>query len=172
MNKFEEENQNTQKTDMDTETGFIGDLLNNAKATLNDAEDKLTAFKQTNAGKLPENQQLNIARENGFSEKIKSNSDQIYRDQQQLANLETEKSAQVAKVEFFDEQQAELESLVLASGGGTGAQQNQDLAKADQTIESMELNIQQMRQQYKDTHPALVTAQRQLDSFENQARRN
>ena len=162
MDKFQEENQNTQKTDMDTETGFIGDLLNNAKASLNDAEDKLTAFKQANAGKLPENEQLNIARENGFAEKIKSNSDQIYRDQQQLAGLETERRAQQGKIDFYDEQQAELESLVIANGGGPGAQQNQELAKMDQSIETQEFNIQQMRQQYKDTHPALLNAQRQL----------
>ena len=69
MNKFVEENQSTQKTDMDQETGFVGDMLNSAKATLNDTEDKLTAFKQANAGKLPENEQLNIARENGFAGK-------------------------------------------------------------------------------------------------------
>jgi uncharacterized protein involved in exopolysaccharide biosynthesis len=162
INKFEEENQNTQKTDMDTVTVFVGDLLNNAKATLNDTEDKLTAFKQANAGKLPENEQLNIARENGFAEKIKSASEQIYRDTQQLANLETEKRAQKGKIDFYDEQQTELESLMLASGGGPGAQQNQELAKIDQTIETAEFNIQQMRQQYKDTHPALVAAQRQL----------
>jgi len=162
INKFEEENQNTQKTDMDTVTGFVGDMLNSAKATLNDAEDKLTAFKQANAGKLPENEQLNIARENGFAEKIKSASEQIYRDTQQLANLETERRAQKGRIDFYDEQQAEMESLVLASGGGPGAQQNQELAKADLAIENAEFSIQQMRQQYKDTYPALVAAQRQL----------
>ena len=32
----------------------------------------------------------------------------------------------------------------------------------DQSIETQEFNIQQMRQQYKDTHPALLNAQRQL----------
>jgi uncharacterized protein involved in exopolysaccharide biosynthesis len=162
MNKFEEENQNTQKTDIDQETGFVGDLLNNAKATLNDAEDKLTQFKQANAGKLPENEQLNISRENGLEEKIKSNSDEIYRDQQQLAGLETEKRAQQGKIDFYDEQQAELESLIVAGGGTAGAQQNQDLARIDQNIETQEFNIQQMRQQYKDTHPAVVQAQRSL----------
>jgi succinoglycan biosynthesis transport protein ExoP len=167
MNKFEEENQNTQKTDMDSVTGFVGDLLNNAKATLNDAEDKLTAFKQANAGKLPENEQLNIARENGFAEKIKNASEEIYRDQQQLANLETERSAQQGKIDFYDEQQSEAEALTLASGGGPGAQQNQELAKMDQAIENAEYAIQQMRQQYKDTHPALLSAQRQLGVLKN-----
>ena len=162
MNKFVEENQNTQKTDMDQETGFIGDLLNNAKATLNDAEDKLTAFKQANAGKLPENEQLNIARENGLAEKIKSASEQIYRDTQQLANLETQKRAQLGKIEFYDEQQAEMESLVLASGGGAAAQQNQELARMDQSIETAEFNLQQMAQRFKDTHPEMINARRQL----------
>ncbi len=165
MNKFTEENQNTQKTNMDTETGFVGDLLNNAKATLNDAEDKLTAFKQANAGKLPENESLNIARENGFAEKIRNNSEQIYRDQQQLAGLETERRAQQGRIDFYDEQQAELESLVLANGGGPGAQQNQELAKMDSTIENLEFTIQQMRQQYKDTHPQMIAAKRQLSVY-------
>jgi len=167
MNKFVEENQNTQKTNQDAVTGLVGDLLNNAKAALTDADDKLTAFKQANPGKLPENEQLNIARENGFAEKIKSASDQIYRDNQQLANLETERSAQQGRIDFFDEQQAQMESLAIASGGGPGSQQNQELAKIDQNIDALEFNIQQLRQQFKDTHPSLVAAQRQLSVFKS-----
>jgi polysaccharide biosynthesis transport protein len=165
MNKFGEEDQNTQKTDQDAETGLVADLLSNAKAALNAAEDKLTAFKEANVGKLPENEQLNIARENGLSEKLKGASEQIYRDSQQLDNLETERREQQGKIDFFDQEQAEMESLRLASGGGPAAQQNQELAKLDQSIDTLEFNIQQMRQQYKDTYPAMVALQRQLSVY-------
>ena len=165
MNKFVEENQNTQKTDQDAVTGFVGDMLSNAKATLNDAEDKLTEFKQANAGKLPENEPLNIARENGLADKIKANSEQIYRDRQQLDNLETERRNQESRIQFFDVQQTEMENLMLANGGGPAAQQNQELAEADKAIATLEFSIQQMRQNFKDTYPALVTAQRNLTVY-------
>lgn len=165
INKFMEESEDSQRSVQDAETNVVGDLLSTAKASLNAAEDKLTAFKEANPGKLPDDEQLNIARENGFSEKIKNASDQIYRDQQQLANLETERSAQQGKIDFFDEQQAQLESLMVSNGGGPAAQQNQELAKLDQSIDTLEFNIQQMRQQFSDRYPALVNARRQLSVY-------
>lgn len=165
INKFVEENQDTQRTAQDAETGLVSDLLNSAKATLNAAENKLTAFEEANQGKLPNDEQLNIARENGFSDKIKSASEQIYRDNQQLANLETERRSQEDRVEFFDRQQAEMESLVSSTGGPAGTQQNQELAKINQSIDALEFNIQQMRQQFSDRYPALINAQRQLSVY-------
>ena len=116
MNKFDELNQNTQKTDQDAVTGFVGDLMQHAKADLQDAQDKLTAFKVGNAGKLPEQVQLNIARENGFTEKIRSARDQIFRDEQTLEDFTAQKRTEKNRLEFYDAQQADLETLKAAQG--------------------------------------------------------
>ena len=70
MNKFEEVNQSTQRTQQDVENTFVGDELNRAKADLGAATDALTTFKESNVGKLPEQAQLNIARETNLNTKI------------------------------------------------------------------------------------------------------
>lgn len=164
ISKFAEENENTQKSDQDAVKGLVGEMLQKAKADLNDANDKLTTFKQGNAGKLPEQVQLNIARENQYTEKIRSTADLIFRDQQALNQLETQKAANKAKLEFYDEQQVQMESLA-ALPGSPAAQQNEELAAYNKAIDGMEFNLQQLRRHYSDQNRTLRAAQTQLELY-------
>ena len=77
ISKFEEQNQNTQKQDQDTVKDFVSDMLQKAKADLSDANDKLTAFKEGNPGRLPEDVQTNIARQASFTAKIEATTSKI-----------------------------------------------------------------------------------------------
>jgi uncharacterized protein involved in exopolysaccharide biosynthesis len=165
MNKFDEENQNTQKTDQDAVTGFVGDMLNSAKASLQEADDKLTAFKEGNAGKLPENVQLNIARENGYREKIRSDEDQIFRDEQAQSQLETNKDAAKARLDFLVEEQSQMASLMPGLPGSPAAQQNQELASLDKTIDSMEFQLQDLQKRFSPKYPGVINAEKQLASY-------
>jgi uncharacterized protein involved in exopolysaccharide biosynthesis len=160
MNKFDEENLNTQKTDQDAVKGFVGDLLSKAKADLSDAYDKLTAFKEGNAGKLPEQVGLNIARESGYTSKIQSDTDQLYRDNQALTSLENQKDDAKHRLEFFETEQAQI--IASMPTGGAAAQQNQDLVALDKTIDSLEFNLQQLQRSFKPDYPPIKTAQKQL----------
>jgi succinoglycan biosynthesis transport protein ExoP len=164
ISKFDEYNQNTQKSDQDAIKGTVGDLLQKAKADLAEANDKLTAFKEGNAGKLPEQAQLNIARESGYTAKIQSDTDQIFHDREALARLATARDQIKGNSEFYDQEQENL--LTMASSPGTpGAQQNQELALLDKYIENAEFNLQQQRKQYNDKYPAVRNAQSQLDGY-------
>jgi len=163
MNKFEEENLNTQKTDQDAVKGLVGDLLQKAKADLQDATDKLTSFKEGNAGKLPEQVGLNIALENGYTEKIKSADESIYRETQAIAQLETQKDTINGQLQFYDQEQAALASVAVP--GSVAAQQNQELAALDKAIENGDFQLQQMRRSYNDKYPPIKTAQTQLDGY-------
>ncbi len=164
MNKFDEENQNTQKTDQDAVKGLVGDLLQRAKADLADANDKLTAFKEGNAGKLPEQVQLNIAREANYTAKIESTTNAIFRDKQAIAQLQTERDRVNGTLEYYQQEQAALASIAGAPGS-PAAQQNQDLAGLDKYIESLTFSLQQMHRQYNDKYPPIKQAQMQLDGY-------
>jgi len=164
MSKFDEYNQNTQKSDQDAIKSTVGDLLQKAKADLAEANDKLTAFKEGNAGKLPEQAQLNIARESGYTAKIQSDTDQIFHDHESVARLETARDQIKGNSEFYDQEQENLLSLA-SSPGAPGAQQNQELAQLDKYIDSAEFNLQQLRKQYNDKYPAIRNAQLQLDGY-------
>ena len=164
MNKFDEENQNTQKTDQDAVKGFVGDMLQEAKATLTDADDKLTAFKEANAGKLPEQVGLNIARENGYTEKLKNVDDQIFRDNQALAQLETQKSQSQGQLDFYNQQQAAI-MAAIAANGGPATQENKDLAAFDATIDNLEFQLQTLRRSFAEKYPPIRDREIQLDEF-------
>ncbi len=163
MNKFEEENQNTQKTDQDAVTGFVSDLLQHAHADLQDAQDKLTAFKEGNAGKLPDQVGLNIARENGYTEKIRNARDQIFRDQAELDNLATARSQAKARLDFYNQEKLAMDSLKEAPVGSPAAEQDKELAQVNKTVETIESNIQQLRLQYSDTYPQVKAALKTLE---------
>ena len=167
MNKFDEANTNTQKNDQDAIKSTVGDLLQKAKADLQDANDKLTAFKEGNAGKLPENVQLNLGREAGYTAKIQSDTDRIFQDKQAIAQLDTRRDQVKGRLEFYDEQQATLQSLAMTPGSPAAQQQNPDLVAIDKAIDSMEFNLQQLRKQYDDKFPSIRAAVRQLDSYKS-----
>ena len=164
MSKFDEYNQNTQKSDQDAIKGTVGDLLQRAKADLQEAQDKLTAFKEGNAGKLPEQAQLNIARESGYTAKIQSDTDQIFHDREALSRLATARDQIKGNSEFYDQEQENLQAMSL-SPGSPGAPQNQDLAQLDKYIENADFNLQQLRKQFNDKYPTVRQAQLQLDGY-------
>lgn len=168
ISKFEEQNQNTQKTDQQTMKDLVGDLLQKAKADLAEASDKLTAFKEGNAGKLPEDVGSNIAREASFTAKIQGVNDQIVRDRQTIAQYEVARDIAKGRLDVLDQDQAAMESLQLTPGS-PAAQQNQDLAQMDKAIDNLEFQIQQLRKQYNDKNPTLKQALKALETY--QARR-
>ncbi len=162
MNKFDEENQTTQKTDQDAVTGFVGDLLQHAKADLNEAQDKLSTFKQGNAGKLPDQVGLNIARENQYTEKIRNARDQIFHDQTELDNLAAERNTQTGRLEFYAQEKAAMETLKEAPNS-PAAQQDKQLASFNESIDRFEFNIQQLKLQYADSYPTIKSMVKQLE---------
>ncbi len=165
--KFDEENQNTQKTGQDAVKGFVSEMLNKAKAELTNASDKLTAFKQGNEGKLPEQVQLNIARESAYTAKITSTGEQIFRDKQTIEQLETQKAANQSKLDFYEQQQAQMEVLTATTvPGSPEAKENQDLVALNKFIENSEFQLEQMRKQYNpDKYKPFKLAQEQLNGY-------
>jgi uncharacterized protein involved in exopolysaccharide biosynthesis len=164
INRFEEQNTNTQKLDQDTAKGFFDDLLQHAKADRTEANDKLTAFKEGNAGKLPQDVPTNIAREASFTTKIQDVISQIHRDEQLISQLEVQKETLQGRLDLLDQDQAAIESLA-AIPGSPAAQQNQELASLQKEIDNLEFNIQLAHKTHDDKYPPLRGMQKNLDVF-------
>ncbi|HVV45330.1 MAG TPA: hypothetical protein VHC72_08985 [Bryobacteraceae bacterium] len=165
ISKFEEQNQNTQKQDQDTVKDFVSDMLQKAKADLSDANDKLTAFKEGNAGKLPEDVQTNIARQQSFTAKIEGVMSKIVDDKRMIAQYQIAKDTAQARLDLFDQDQAALENL-SAIPGSPAAQQNQDLATLEKEISSLQLSIELLHKTHSDKYPPLRAMQQQLETFQ------
>jgi uncharacterized protein involved in exopolysaccharide biosynthesis len=165
ISKFEEQNQNTQKQDQDTVKDFVSDMLQKAKADLSDANDKLTAFKEGNAGKLPEDVQTNIARQQSFTAKIEGVMSKIVDDKRMIAQYQIAKDTAQARLDLFDQDQAALDNL-SAIPGSPAAQQNQDLALLEKEISGLQLNIELLHKTHSDKYPPLHAMQQQLETFQ------
>lgn len=165
ISKFEEQNQNTQKQDQDTVKDFVSDMLQKAKADLSDANDKLTAFKEGNPGRLPEDVQTNIARQASFTAKIEATTSKIADNRRMIAQYQIAKDTAQARLDVFDQDQAALENL-SALPGSPAAQQNLELATLERQISEIELSIDMLRKTHNDKYPPLRAQQGQLDAFQ------
>ncbi len=163
MTKFQDVNQNAQKLQQDAVKGFVGDELNKAKADLQSANDALTAFKQANAGKLPEGASQNIARDTALSSKIQGDNETIFRTNEQINNLAITRSINQGRIDDLNEREQNLETAPLP--GSTVARQNDDLASVEKSIEALEFNLQGLEKTYKPLHPAVLSAQKQLENY-------
>jgi uncharacterized protein involved in exopolysaccharide biosynthesis len=164
MTKFTDENLRTQKTYEDQTNSIVGDLSKGARADLQQANEKLTQFRLANPGKLPETVNLNIARQTAYNEKLRAVTDQIFRDNQSVAQLETAKAQQKGALEFYEEEQAEIRNSLT---GPNAVQQNPELVKLDAAIDGMEFQIQTLEKQFSDSYPGIKNAKKQLQSYKD-----
>ena len=163
ISKFEEENQTSQKSQQDMVNGFVGDQLIKAKADLDDANNKLTAFKQGNAGKLPEQAQINIAQTTALTAKMQTNAEQIYRQEQSLDALRNAKGQSKARLELLDMEESQADA---SSPGNSASQPNQELLALDKNIDSLKFNLEQLRKSFSDKYPDIKNTQKMLESYQ------
>jgi uncharacterized protein involved in exopolysaccharide biosynthesis len=165
ITKFSEQNQNTQKGEQDATSGLVGDLLQQAKADLAESTDKLTSFKEGNPGKLPEQLQLNIARQNGYTAKIQSADERIFQDQQQLAQIETQKALVKGQLQDYEEEQAQIQSLNSVQNT-LATPESKELASLDAYIENAQYNLRDLQKRFSDKYPLVKNAKDQIESLQ------
>jgi len=169
MDKLMESNQGTQKNAQAQETGLLGDLLSTARADLTKANEEITAFKETNAGKLPEEAQVNIAQEAGYTEKMRSVDEQLYRDHEGLDSLETQKAMAKGRLDSFEDLNAQM--AAAAGPGGTAAKPNEELAAIDKAIVNLNFSLEVLRKKFSDQHPDIKNTLRLLETYKEQRAR-
>jgi polysaccharide chain length determinant protein (PEP-CTERM system associated) len=137
-------------------TQFLKDQLETAKKELDLIEERLTAFRTTSNGRLPEQVQQNATQMAMLENRI-SNLNQA------LTRVGQEKMLIEADVRSAKSQRA---SLVPTSETAVQRQKNEKLVLLEREVMRLQAVLADLRQRYTDTYPEVKRAQAQLNSVE------
>lgn len=135
---------------------FLSDEGARAKHDLDDVEKRLAAYRQQNAGRLPDEQQSNIAEMNALENRANGLSDGLSRNTEQKMMLESE--LRIAKDRLATYQVNSPQAL----------SENQKVAGLDKEIEQLQDNIEAMKGRYTEDYPNLQAAQERLTFLKKQ----
>ena len=147
--------QDTLDTQLQANT-FLNDEFERAKHDLDVLEQKLSDFRQKNAGRLPEEMQLNISEMNALEGRLSGLTEAASRNSEHRMMLESE--VRIAK--------DRLTSIRAASPQLVA--HNEKLTELDRKIEAAENNITSLKDRYTDDYPDLQAARDQLTLLKKQ----
>lgn len=135
---------------------FLNDEFQRAKQDLDILEQKLSDYRQKNAGHLPDEMQTNISEMNALDGRLSSLSEQASRNAERRMMLDTE--LHTAKDRLASIRAASPQLLA----------HNEKLNDLDRKIEALENNIASMKDRYTDEYPELQAARDQLALLQKQ----
>src|SRR6266705_3022529 len=147
VNSFMSQNVIDRRAKSRITTEFLSEEVKGAKASLDSIENELIAFKQRNAGKLPEELQSNLQMQNSYQQQLSAVQEVLNRNQQDKMMLET--SLQNLKSQLNNTQVAEEEAAVLKPK--TEAKSDR-LEEAEKRVAEAEAILAAMREQLKPEH--------------------
>jgi protein tyrosine kinase modulator len=124
-------------------TQFIKDEADSAKKQLEEAENKVAAFRMQNNGRLPDQLDANMRQLGALQAQVTYLGGQLSRASQEKLQLES-------NVRIYKDQMAALTKEPVDSAA---AQKSERLAEADHEIQAAETQLNSLRQHYKDTYP-------------------
>src|ERR1035438_7510709 len=163
ITKFNESNENTQRTQQTGTNSYVHDEMTEAKAKLDQLNEQLTKFRIENSGKLPEQSGLNIAQLTSLQQQAGTINDGLNRLAQEKVQLDTHLQTlqdQVQLYDMFDKEALPQAPLVQ--------KQNADLLALNRTIESTEANLERLKEIYKPNYPDIRDAQTNLAVMKKQ----
>jgi uncharacterized protein involved in exopolysaccharide biosynthesis len=149
VTQFINESTVSQRSQQNTLRDFFNDELSQAKADLDKRNDALTQFRKNNEGRLPEQVSMNIAA-------LTSLQNQVDADERELGRLANEKLTIETHIKLLNSQLGMADLLVDETPPSVSSpvyRQNEELAQINKQIETEELQLQQLRQTFKDTYP-------------------
>src|SRR5688572_19541524 len=133
-------------------TQFLRDQLENAKKELDTIEEKLTSFRTSANGRLPDQVQQNAQQMNMLEQRIGNLNGQ-------LGRISTDKMLLEADLRSLKIQRS---SMTPAPENAIRKQKNDRLVQIDREIMQLEGMLSNLRQHYKDTYPDVRRVQSQL----------
>jgi polysaccharide chain length determinant protein (PEP-CTERM system associated) len=133
-------------------TQFLRDQLENAKKELDTIEEKLTSFRTSANGRLPDQVQQNAQQMNMLEQRIGNLNGQ-------LGRISTDKMLLEADLRSLKIQRS---SMMPAPENAIRKQKNDRLVQIDREIMQLEGMLANLRQHYKDTYPDVRRVQSQL----------
>ena len=143
----------TKREQQSTLTSFFSDQLNEAKADLEKKNEALTVFRRNNEGRLPEQEGMNIQAMSSLQQQVSGLEGELARLANDKVNIETRITAlrsQMGLTDLLADQAGPLPNSPVF-------RQNEELAQINKQIEASELQLQQLRQTYRDTYPDIRT---------------
>lgn len=133
---------------------FVKDEYNQAKQLLDAAEKKLEDFRKANAGRLPEEAQMNVGQMNALQGQLGQLNEALNRNSQQRMALETQLS--LAK------------DRLVAVKSPSVVMHNEKVNELNRQIDALEVGIAEMKGRYTDDYPGLQNAQDHLAFLKKQ----
>jgi polysaccharide chain length determinant protein (PEP-CTERM system associated) len=154
VSRFMTENTRERTTQSVLTTAFLKDQLENAKKELDTIEQKLTNFRTSANGRLPEQVMQNSQTMNLLEQRVSNLNAALGRVSQEKMLLEA------------DLRSLKTQRASLSPGPETIAQKqkNDRLVQIDADIMKMEAALSALREHYKDTYPDVRRVQAQLNS--------
>ena len=158
ITKFTEVNLTSQREQQNVVTSFVHDQLLEARANLNKLNEDLTSFKVENAGKLPEQSNLNIAQLSALGQQLTTATGSMERLDQSRIQLDAHLDTLKQQMEIYNLFDKEPDAVVMAAAN----RQNDRLAMLNKQVIDTESALAQMRQVYKPTYPDIRDAENRL----------
>lgn len=132
-------------------TQFMKDERDQAKKEMDGIEDKLTAFRMKNNGKLPDQVQGNM-------QQVTALQSQVYAINSALSRAQQDKLQIEATLRILKDQQTELSKQPSESVTQATVQKNEQLAEAEKDLQYWNDSLRVLRQKYSDNYPDVQTA--------------
>lgn len=158
VTRFIDQSTVTKREQQNTLKDFFSDELSQAKADLEKKDEALTLFRKTNEGRLPEQEGMNIQAMNSLQQQVSGL-------EQELARLANEKVNIETRITALRSQMGLTDLLADQTGPSSGPvfRQNEEIAQLNKQIDAGELQLQQLRQTYRDTYPDIRNLQANLN---------
>ncbi len=169
ITRFQEANLTSQRNQQNMVNTFVHDQLSEAKAKLDQVEEELAKFRAENAGKLPEQESLNMAQLNALQQTAATINDALNRTAQERVQLDARLATLESQVALAGSLDAETEISLPA------ARQNERLVQLNKQIADTSTQLSLLRQTYKPSYPdirvtegAIEALRRERDDLQKQ----
>jgi polysaccharide chain length determinant protein (PEP-CTERM system associated) len=155
VSRFMTENTRETTTQSVLTTQFLKDQVEQAKKDLDQIDEKLSAYRQSFQGRLPEQIGQNQMHLNMLEQRISNINNQMARVSQEKLLFESD-------LRSFKSQRA---SLTPTRQAAASRQRNQMLDAADRDVMMAEARLSQLREHYTDKNPDVINAISQLNTL-------
>ncbi|MBI5282333.1 MAG: hypothetical protein HY858_11675 [Candidatus Solibacter usitatus] len=146
ISKFTEESVRSRSTQSIVTTEFFKDQYEVARRELEEAEAKITQFRQRNLGELPEQEQMVMGRITAMEANIQAVNGQISRANSDKLQLESQ-------LRDLRDQAQTLAQPVAESSVAAPTPRNDRLAEVEREVQKTEATLAALRESYKEGHP-------------------
>ena len=173
MTRFIDENIRERFSQSQQTTQFLRDQFDQKKLELDTIDQKLTAFRQANIGRLPDSMGANIQQISVLESRVSTLNSNISRARQEQMNFETELRATREKLNTISRIRDAAPSTggggSSSSGGSAGPSETDlELGRVERELQQLERGLERMLEQYKSTYPDVQRLQTRIQSLKKE----